>query len=457
MADLWCDLRVRLPVFVAVGIAALLAVVGGQQPGPALVLPNVALIDGTGTPSRAPTTIVVRDGRIADIFPTGDRPVPAGARVLATDGRYVIPGLIDTHVHLAGIDRPRPLVESLLRATLLGGVTTVRDMGGNGAAVAALQHAAASGAVSPDIRMAAVFAGPEAFWFTDAARTGFLHDNERPGTVPWLVKVEPGLDIRAAVRRARDWGASGIKLYSHLTPRQVRQIVDEARRVQLPVWARSTINPATPGDAVDARAATLSHADWLVWQGRTGVYPPLFASPAGMMDAMNVVAPSDTAIGRLFDRMADRRVALEPVLYVAVQAASFATEERPRLDRQIAWAAEASALARTRGVPVITGTDAIGGSSPNLHVELQLLVHRAGFTPLQALRAATVDAAQAIGLGQETGRIAVGRRADLVVLARNPAEDIRNTQTVLMVLRNGVVLERTDPMPVPPLGEAPGR
>jgi imidazolonepropionase-like amidohydrolase len=106
---------------------------------------------------------------------------------------------------------------------------------------------------------------------------------------------------------------------------------------------------------------------------------------------------------------------------------------------------------------VVTGTDAVGGSSPNLHVELQLLVQRADFTPLEAIRAATFDAARVLGLAGEVGSLAAGRRADLVVMARNPAEDIRNSQTVLMVMRGGVVHERADPMPVPPLAEGPRR
>lgn len=442
---------------VAVGLAALLVVTHGQQPAPAIVLPDVVVIDGTGDAPRPAMTVVIRDGRIADIFPTGERLLPVGAQVLATDGRFVIPGLIDTHVHLASTERPVSIVQSLLRATLLGGVTTVRDMGGNGAVIAELRQAAATGEPSPAVLMSAVFAGPDAFWFTDAARSAYLHDGRPPGSTPWLVKVEPGVNIRDAVGQARAWGASGIKIYSHLTPRQVRQIADEARRAGLPVWAHATVNPAVPRDVVDARVNTLSHADYLVWQGRTGVLPPLFGAPAGMMAATTTVAPNDAAIVGLLDRMRERRVALEPTLYIGVQAASFAGDERARIDQQVAWGAAVTAQARARGVPIITGTDAIGGSSPNLHVELQLLVGRAGFTPLQALRAATVDAAQAIGLGQETGQIAVGRRADLVVLARNPAEDIRNTQTVLMVLRDGVVHERTDPMPVPPLAEAPGR
>src|SRR5690606_17993922 len=127
----------------------------------------------------------------------------------------------------------------------------------------------------------------------------------------------------------------------------------------------------------------------------------------------------------------------------------------PRYDRQAAWAAAVTDLAHETGVAILAGTDAVGGSSPNLHVELQLLVERAGLSPLEAIRAATFNAARALGLAGEIGSIAVGRRADLVVLDGNPADDIRNTQTLRAVVRRGVVFERTEPMPVPPLGSPP--
>jgi len=435
-----------------------MGVVGAQQPGPALVLPNVTIIDGTGTGPRATMTLVVRDGLIAEVFPTGTRQPPPGARVLQVEGRFVTPGFIDTHVHLATTERPGAIVSSLMRATLLGGVTTVRDMGGNGAVVAALRDAAKlPGAASPEVVTAAVFAGPDAFWFTDRARAGYLSGGQAPGTSPWLVRVDDDTNIRDAVRRAKAWGASGIKIHSQLTARQVRSIADEARRERLAIWSHAAVGPAGPGDVTDARVNSMSHAEALVWQPGTGVASPLFGTATGMAQAMNAVAPESEVVRNLFTRMRERQIILEPTLYASVQASSFAGDERPTIDRQVIWAASAANIARQLGVTVVTGTDAIGGSSPNLHAELQFFVRRARFTPLQAIRAATFDAARAVGLGDVAGHIAVGRRADLVVLVRNPADDIRNTQTVTMVIRGGVVHERTDPMPVPPLAEPPVR
>lgn len=439
-------------------VAALLTGAVAQQPGPAIVLPNVTVIDGTGAAPRQAMTIVVREGRIAEIFETGEREPPAGARTLATDGRFVTPGFIDTHVHLAANDRPASIVASLLRATLMGGVTTVRDMGGNGAVLGRLRTTSqADAAASPDVLTTAVFAGRDAFWFADGARAGYFNGGQPPGTTSWLVAVEEGTNVREAVSRAKAWGAAGIAVDARLTGRQIRAIAEAARREQLPVWAHGIVWPATPRDAVDARVHSLHPATDLAWHGRTGLPVAAIGTPAGLARAIEAVPVDAPAIRDLLDRMRDRQVALEPTLFAGVQAAAFAGDDRLAIERLVAWSAGVTAHARERGVMVLAGTDAVGGSSPNLHVELQLLVSRAGFSPLEAIRAATFDAARALGVAGTVGSIAVGRRADLVVLARSPADDIRNTQTVLMVMRGGIVQERIDPMPVPPLAEAPRR
>ena len=116
----------------------------------------------------------------------------------------------------------------------------------------------------------------------------------------------------------------------------------------------------------------------------------------------------------------------------------------------------ASALGHNAaGVQILAGTDAIGRQTPFLHAELQLLVRQAGLTPLQAIRAATLNGATALGLQDSTGTVQANRWADLIVLRADPSKDIRNTQTVRYVLRGGVVHERTMPWVAVP-GEAAG-
>lgn len=106
---------------------------------------------------------------------------------------------------------------------------------------------------------------------------------------------------------------------------------------------------------------------------------------------------------------------------------------------------------------VAAGTDAVGGSTPNLHVELQLLVDSVGLTPLEAIRSATQVNARALGISDSAGTIAPGMIADLVVLDADPSVDIANTITVSAVMKAGRLFRRERPLPTPPSARPPRR
>lgn len=135
---------------VATLMAALLGGCVGGQAAPSapepLALVDVTVIDGTGAPPRPHMTVLLDSGRITGVFPVGSRSLPPRARVLDVAGAYVMPGLIDAHVHLASFERPPEIAPARLRYALLGGVTSVRDMGGNPERVATLAAESRSGA-----------------------------------------------------------------------------------------------------------------------------------------------------------------------------------------------------------------------------------------------------------------------------------------------------------------------
>ncbi|MGH7619934.1 MAG: amidohydrolase family protein, partial [Gemmatimonadaceae bacterium] len=142
-------------------------------------------------------------------------------------------------------------------------------------------------------------------------------------------------------------------------------------------------------------------------------------------------APFDSVL-RL---MAARKIVFDPTLFVF---------QSPAANLTIAGAV--TRRAHELGVPVAAGTDSIAAadahSVPNIHREMELLVAHAGFTPGEAIIAATHNGALVLGVAAKTGVVATGMRADIVILRANPLEDIRNTRQIELVIKHGVIYRR---------------
>jgi imidazolonepropionase-like amidohydrolase len=391
-----------------------------------VALTHVTVIDGTGAPARPDQTIVLRDGTIAQVGSSTATPPPAEAVLLDLTGRYVIPGLIDTHVHLATDpsdgDR-RATVTQRLRNALHGGVTSVRDMAGDGRALADLTRAQLAGDIeSPAIYFAALMAGPE--FFTDA-RVRLATRGVMPGTAPWLRSVTAATNWPVAIAEAKGTGATAIKVYAAVSAGVLRPLVAEAHRQGMKVWAHATLFPARPSEVVGAGVDVVSHASLLIWEGMTEV-PPL--TRAGRPDT--TIRPTHPLVTSLLRLMARRGTMLDATLFVMGDDSARA-----------AWAASATHEAWKAGVQITAGTDSIGvdrdSTLPNIHEELRLLVERAGLTPLAAITAATLNGARTIGIEGTHGTLAAGKAADLVVLSADPLADIRHTQDIVYVFQAG--------------------
>jgi len=259
--------------------------------------------------------------------------------------------------------------------------------------------------------------------------------------------VTAGSDMRRVIADARAAGATGIKLYNTVPPPLMSALAAEAHRQGLRVWSHLAVDPGRPGDVVRAGADVVSHADQFAGE----VMPPPSADTAvearrlARDSVLRVVSVDDARLRELAALMRRRGTMLDETLFIVAGAATDpAGRVNERYTRLFAFALAMVGRAHAAGVPIAAGTDAVGGSTPNLHAELQLLV-RAGLTPLQALRAATLNGALALGAQDSLGTVAAGKLADLVVLAADPARDIRNTQTVVAVVKGGVMRERTAP------------
>lgn len=408
---------------------------------PPLVLTHAAVIDGTGAPEKADMTVAIEGGRIAAIYPDGRRTVPNGAKVEDLRGRYMIPGLIDAHVHLTGAEPDFAHYQSHLAALLRGGVTAVRDMAGDDRLLAYLAGEANSDALpSPDIFFVALMAGPG--FFAEDVRAQEASAGEPLGHAPWMQAIGPASDIPLAVAEAKGTGATALKLYANLPASLVRKITTEAHRQGLKVWTHATIFPAKPSDAVDAGADTISHSPYLVWEAAPKVPDDYRVRARGDFTHIPPDAPAIIAVLKAMKR---HGTILDATLLAFVGEA-----QRHPQDVSagiVPWSYAVTRLAHRYGVPVDAGSDGPGlavdtqgpkaGALPAVHEEMALLVEHCGFTPIEAIRSATEVSAAAMGQLAQRGTITPGKRADLVVLTADPARDMHNTRKIAFVIKNG--------------------
>jgi imidazolonepropionase-like amidohydrolase len=398
---------------------------------------GATLIDGTSAAARPNMAIVTRGDRISMVIPAGSFHAEPGQDVINVRDRYIIPGLVNTHVHLATLADP-PVARAYLRRELYSGVTTVRDMAGDVRLLSELKRAAEfDELVAPDIYYVALMAGPD--FFVDP-RT---HDAARgrvAGQVPWMQAITPETNLQLAVAEAKGTGATALKLYGDLSAELVKRITEEAHRQQLLVWAHAAVFPAQPNDVVDAGVDVVSHACLLGYQLN---HPPVLAyHDRTPVDAAKALQPNDE-INALLDDMKKHGTILDATLNV------YDSDPKPVTCAK----GVADYLAREAfraGVPVSAGTD----DDPDwqqvdseLDRELKLLVDAVGMTPAEAIRAATLVGARTVGLEKEIGTLEVGKLANLVVLRRNPLDSIDNIRSVETVVKHGLQYPRSNYQP----------
>src|ERR1700754_1032649 len=397
-----------------------------------LVLTDVSVIDASHPVPAMHQTIIIKDGRIAEIRP-GAMTFPDSAVIINLKGKYLIPGLIDSHVHMAtdpdGTDNRLHTLQ-VLREMLYSGVTTVRDMAGDGRVLAELARDANMGEItSPDIYYSALMAGPS--FFTDP-RTQASTKGGVNGGMPYMNAIADTTNITLAIARSIGSGASGIKLYANLPAGLVIKIVSEAKKQNIPVWAHAWLQGAKPSDIVKAGAISVSHAPLLIYE-KINKVPDPWKQPGLAADFWDKNVP---ALDELFTLMKQHHTILDATLLTYKKWAM--TDTSMLWDYQIAKRITSHAYAS--GVLICAGTD--DDQDQFVQEEMRLLVADAGFSPFDAIVAATKNSAAAINLDATKGSIAVGMDADLLVLTRNPLENIDNIRSVDLVIKRGMIYQR---------------
>ena len=468
-------------------IACLLLTACTRTKAPSVAIRDVTVIDVMDGSLRAGQTVLVAGNHIAAIGAADKVRVSPGAEVIDAAGGYLIPGLWDMHVHSVtnvALDRS---VESVaawqwhLPLFLAWGVTGVRDMNdGTGDLDLKLTRSvkrrlAAGELVGPRF----LAAGPSL-------------DGDPPlGSNSAIVRT--AAEARVAVDRLVDGGADLVKVYENLSREVYFAIMDEARRRGIRVDGHIPFR-VTPEEAADAGQRTFEHvlamaagcsieaeserrrfaavldplrglsahenlAPLVLFRHERALYDSRDrATCAPTIDAYrrNGVADTPTIVG--YDHVVKAKEILSDAASMRLVPAAIRANWETQVDSEtfhelqslvrpmVSLYAENTRLLHNAGVVLLAGTDVgipilVPGLS--LHEELVLLV-KAGLTPLEALRTATLNPARVLGLAESLGAIEPGKLADLVLLDANPLDDIANTQRIRAVVTNGRLYRRAD-------------
>jgi imidazolonepropionase-like amidohydrolase len=429
----------------AVILASLLAAAPATAAPPqSIVFEGASVIEGTGAPLRPNMVIVVKGERIEAIVPAAKFRRLPGMRVEDASGLFALPGLIDSHVHLAS-PPDRRFAEAVLRRDLYSGVTAVRDMAGDARALADWSRAARIGEIAaPDIYYAALMAGPD--FFADP-RTAESTKGATAGQVPWMRAVTAETNLPLAVAEAHGTGATGLKIYADLPGPLVAEVTAEAHRQHMLVWAHAAVFPASPAEVIGAGVDVVSHSCLLAYQASAKM-PAAYHNRAPVEE--DKFASGNSAVGQLFEEMKRRGTILDATLWV-YDVMWKVPNASPGPYCSLALAEKLAAEAHRAGVEISAGTDSEAPwreRYPALLHELLLLVHAAGLTTAEALRASSLIGARTIGQEKEMGTLEAGKLANIVFTAKNPLDDIDNLQSVTMTVKRGKLYRRSDYRPI---------
>ena len=430
-----------------------------SSPPTAFSIVNVTLIDVSGGPNQLHRTVVVRDGRIADVHYFEPGKDKTGVRVNGT-GKFLIPGLWDMHVHIIFGEWFPHAREITLPLFIANGITGVRDMGSELDALQQWRKEISAGSlIGPRI----VMAGP-------------MLDGPQP-RFPSSVAIKTPDDGRRAVDDLKSHGVDFIKLQSLIPHEAFLAIADEARKQNIP-FVGHVPDAVRASEASNAGQKSFEHLigifegaspleDKFI-QGKKSeseflaTYDPQRADTLFSLLAKNQTWQCPTLVwergGNLIDQSDfshEPRAKYVPSSwknvtwkkFTEVVEHDFNTDDRATRRRFVEKELEVVKAMHHAGIPFLAGTDTPPGvyifPGFSLHEELQRFV-AAGFTPMEALQTATINPAKFFGKENEIGTVEKRKMADLVLLDANPIDDIRNTQKISGVVANGRYFSRAD-------------
>ena len=414
-----------------------------QALSPCLAIEGVTVVSMVADEApQANMTVLIQGKRIAAIAPAAHMTIPDGCAVVNGSGKWLIPGLFDMHVHFMSESIPGLNVtpDDILTPHLANGVLQILDMAARPETNLIRDAVDAGDIVAPSIATAALIDGFPPIRF---------------GT---RIVASPAA-ARAAVAEIAEAGFDFVKVYSRLTPETFAAVLAAAEDAGIRVIGHIPGNrKLLPEAVIQPGFAMIAHAEELSWlapdksdaeidrytalllEHGTAVTSTLFLDEQILAQVRNpeIVARTE---GLAYLHPLELRLWFEQNPYLGKR-----TPERiATLEAITDFNARLVKALVDAGVPVLAGTDAafVPGLAPGfaLHQELAALV-AAGLTPWQALAAATRIPAAWLGVDEDRGTVAVGKRANLVLLATDPLADISNTRAIDAVICNGNLMDR---------------
>jgi Amidohydrolase family len=440
-----------------------------------IAITHATVIDMTGAKPLADQTVIIQKDRIANIASSNAVAIPRGAQILDARGKFLIPGLVDMHIHITAAGEPDGSRKFIIPLLLANGITSVRDMGGYLESLNPLRKEIAEGKrLGPRV----VTPGP------------YL-DGSPPSFEPSLVvtnSVEASEDVRQLVALGVDF----IKVQSILGREPYFAIAQAAQREHI-TFVGHVPDLVTAAEAANAgqhsvehltnvlrgcsrdesklmreqlyiplkqETAEQSHARIVQWQRQLlATYSPqkaaaLIAKFKGkdVWQTPTLILLKNDAFPTLEDSaLSEDREKYIPSRTLAIWRTARTEQMRALLPqdselhaRLLRKSMNIVAEMQEAGVKILAGTDApapyvFPGFA--LHDELQLLVE-AGLTPLEALQAATKSPAEFLRTAKDSGTVEKGKYSDLLLLDANPLDDIRNTRRIRAVILQGKLLDR---------------